>query len=190
MKNSSAAPSLLLLLILSASLNLCFCMRYSTLRAQCSPSSYLHGSSGSCNRENGSGCCRGSESYAQYHCSPPVTEKTLAKMTVNSFARGGDGGGASECEGRYYGDDEMVVALSTGWYNHGSRCSKNIKINANGKSVLARVVDECDSVNGCDSGHANQPPCRNNIVDASPAVWKALGISMDVGEYHVVWSEA
>ncbi|CAL9156531.1 unnamed protein product, partial [Musa hybrid cultivar] len=32
-----------------------------------------------------------------------------------------------------------------------SRCNKNIKINANGRTVLAKVIDECDSVNGCDA---------------------------------------
>ncbi|KAF4394118.1 hypothetical protein F8388_017931 [Cannabis sativa] len=39
------------------------------------------------------------------------------------------------------------------------------------------VVDECDSTAGCDADHDYQPPCPNNIVDASKAVWKALGVS-------------
>lgn len=111
-------------------------------------------------------------------------------MTINSFAEGGDGGGPSECDNSYHGDDEMVVALSTGWYNGGSRCLKNIRINADGKSVLAKVVDECDSVNGCDADHDFQPPCANNIVDASPAVWKALDIpKSQVGDYGITWSD-
>ncbi|KAJ4824898.1 hypothetical protein Tsubulata_007211 [Turnera subulata] len=29
---------------------------------------------------------------------------------------------------------------------------------------------------GCDSDHDYQPPCPNNIVDDSKAVWKALGV--------------
>ena len=59
-------------------------------------------------------------------------------------------GGPSECDNNDHSDQEMVVALSTGWYSHGSRCLKNIGINANDNSILAKVVDECDYVNGCD----------------------------------------
>ncbi|RRT60841.1 hypothetical protein B296_00022854 [Ensete ventricosum] len=40
----------------------------------------------------------------------------------------------------------MLVALSTGWYDSGSRCNKNIKINADGRTALAKVIDDCDSV--------------------------------------------
>ncbi|KAF4398293.1 hypothetical protein G4B88_007572 [Cannabis sativa] len=88
---------------------------------------------------------------------------------------GGDGGGPSEC-------DERVVALSTGWYNDGSRCGKMIKIRAtNGRTTTAKVVDECDSQNGCDDEHAGQPPCRNNIVDGSNVVWNALGLDTNLG---------
>ncbi|KAK8916899.1 putative ripening-related protein 2 [Platanthera zijinensis] len=163
----------LLLVFLLAGFDLCFCMRYNPLPGQCGPSGYLHGRTENCNRENDSDCCKGEHEYPQYHCSPPVTGETRATITINSFAEGGDGGGPSECDGNYHSDEEMVVALSTGWYNHGSRCLKHIRINANGRSVLAKVVDECDSVNGCDYAHDFQPPCNNNIVDASPAGhWK------------------
>jgi hypothetical protein len=83
------------------------------------------------------------------------------------------------------------VALSTGWYNRGSRCGKLIRITANnGRSTTAKVVDECDSVNGCDKEHAGQPPCRNNIVDGSVAVWNALGLNTDDGVVSVTWSMA
>lgn len=188
----SSAVYAVFLLFLSASLNLCLSMRYSPLLGHyCSPSGYLHGKTENCNRENDSDCCRGGESYPQYRCSPPVRGETQAVMTINSFAKGGDGGGRSECDNRYHSDEEKVVALSTGWYNHGSRCLKNIRISANGRSVLAKVVDECDSVNGCDYDHDYQPPCHNDIVDASPAVWKALEIPReDIGEYRITWSEA
>ncbi|KAF4347227.1 hypothetical protein G4B88_027487 [Cannabis sativa] len=48
------------------------------------------------------------------------------------------------------------------------------------------VVDECDSTAGCDADHDYQPPCPNNIVDASKAVWKALGVSKgDWGELDI-----
>ncbi|KAG5053684.1 hypothetical protein JHK85_006194 [Glycine max] len=36
------------------------------------------------------------------------------------------------------------------------------------------VVDQCDSTKGCDADQDYQPPCANNIVDASNAVWEAL----------------
>ncbi|PRQ18483.1 hypothetical protein RchiOBHm_Chr7g0206531 [Rosa chinensis] len=51
-------------------------------------------------------------------------------------------------------------------------------MHANGRSttVKAKVVDECDSTMGCDLVHDSQLPCPHNIVDGSPAVWKALGV--------------
>ncbi|MBA0562871.1 hypothetical protein Golob_007892, partial [Gossypium lobatum] len=86
-----------------------------------------------------------------------------------------DGGRLSECGNHYHSDDDPIVALSTGWFNYKKRCLKYINIHGNGKSVKAKVVDECDSRMGCDSVYDYQPPCPNNIVDASKAVWKALG---------------
>jgi hypothetical protein len=55
--------------------------------------------------------------------------------------------------------------------------------------VYAKVVDECDSVEGCDEDHNFEPPCDNNIVDASPAVWDALGLDQNVGMVDITWSE-
>ncbi|GFY92543.1 hypothetical protein Acr_08g0009390 [Actinidia rufa] len=84
-----------------------------------------------------------------------------------------------------------VVALSTGWFNNQKRCLKNITIHGNGRSVEAMVVDECDSTMGCDEDHDFQPPCPNNIVDASEAVWKALGVpKKDRGNLDIFWSDA
>ncbi|KAG2670482.1 hypothetical protein I3760_14G087200 [Carya illinoinensis] len=146
-------------------------------------------SNGAC-QSSGNLMC-GDQSHKQYKCSPPVTPSTRARLTLNDFSRGGDGGGASECDGQYHNNSSPIVALSTGWYNHGSRCGKIIRITANnGRSVNAKVVDECDSVNGCDKEHANQPPCRNNIVDGSSAVWDALGLNKDLGIVYVTWSMA
>ncbi|TXG73829.1 hypothetical protein EZV62_002408 [Acer yangbiense] len=117
------------------------------------------------------------------------THATEAKLTNNDFSEGGDGGGPSECDGKYHSNSNPIVALSTGWYNGGSRCGKMIKIRAsNGKSVMAAVVDECDSMRGCDKEHAGQPPCKNNIVDGSDAVWTALGLDKDLGVVDVTWS--
>ncbi|KAJ0046604.1 hypothetical protein Pint_03703 [Pistacia integerrima] len=68
---------------------------------------------------------------------------------------------------------------------------QNTKIRAsNGKNVIAKVVDECDSVNGCDHDHDYPPPCSNDIVDGSDAVWHALGLNIEVGVVDVTWSMA
>lgn len=83
-----------------------------------------------------------------------------------------------------------MVALSTGWLDHQHRCFENITIYANGRSVKAMVVDEDDSTKGCDPARDYQPPCPSNIVDASKAVWKALGVpSHDWGELDIYWSD-
>ncbi|KAK7842193.1 kiwellin [Quercus suber] len=70
----------------------------------CKPSDKSRGKKpprGQCNPENDSECC--------------VEGK--ARLTINSFKKGGDGGGPSECDNRYHSDDTPVVALSTGWFN-------------------------------------------------------------------------
>ncbi|OMO65776.1 hypothetical protein CCACVL1_21403 [Corchorus capsularis] len=133
----------------------------------------------------------GGKYYTTYTCSPPVSSQTKATLTLNSFEAGGDGGGPSECDNQYHSDDDPVVALSTGWFNHKKRCFQYINIYGNGKSVRAKVVDECDSTMGCDSDHDYQPPCDNNIVDASKAVWKALGVPQDQwGGMDIYWADA
>ncbi|CAF2708446.1 unnamed protein product [Rotaria sp. Silwood2] len=156
----------------------------------CSPSGQLTGTSTSCNTENESTCCQSGVDYPQYTCSPSSAGSAL--LTLNSFQEGGDGGGGGACDGSFYPDSEPVVALSTGWYNGGSRCGRIITIKGNGRSTTATVVDECDSVHGCDADHAGQPPCRNNIVDGSKAVWDALGVSQDdprYGEMSITWND-
>ncbi|XP_004310165.1 PREDICTED: kiwellin-like [Fragaria vesca subsp. vesca] len=149
----------------------------------------LPSSAQTCN-PSGTLVCKG-KSYPKYTCSPPVTAKTEALLTLNDFSEGGDGGGPSYCDGKYHSNSEKVVALSTGWFDNKSRCGKMIRITArNGKTTTAKVVDECDSRAGCDKEHAGQPPCRNNIVDGSAAVWKALGLDQDEGVVPVTWSMA
>ncbi|KAF9588229.1 hypothetical protein IFM89_008629 [Coptis chinensis] len=169
---------------------------YQVLEAEgqtCGPSGNVTGTKpppGKCNTENYSDCCVQGEQYTIFNCSPPVLSSTNALLTLNSFEEGGNGGGPSECDNKYHLDDNPVVALSTGWFNNESRCLKNITISANGRSVVAMVVDKCDSTMGCDSDHDYQPPCRNNIVDASKAVWQALGVAQsDWGELQIVWSD-
>ncbi|XP_012704420.1 putative ripening-related protein 7 [Setaria italica] len=99
---------------------------------------------------------------------------TPAVMTVNGFRRG-------ESDGHFHSDGELIVALSTEWFARGRRCHRRIRITSarHGRTVEARVVDECDSRRGC----------RHNIVDSSPAVWRALGLDTDVGEVPVTWSD-
>lgn len=112
------------------------------LAGGCNPSGTLRPSrSHSCQD-----CCKAGRSYPTYACSPATTGSTKAVMTLNDFEAGGDGGDPSECDGKFHKNTERVVALSTGWYAGGSRCGKSVRINANGRSVVAKVVDECDSV--------------------------------------------
>ncbi|XP_049362041.1 putative ripening-related protein 2 [Solanum verrucosum] len=134
-------------------------------------------------------CCKEGKFYTTYKCSPPVSGHTKAILTINNFDKGGDGGCPSECSGKYYHNSVPVVALSTGWYSKGRRF-ENITIHTNGRSVKAMVVDECDSGRGCDSPHAYLPPCQNNIVDASEAVWKALHVPKKDWDWpEIFWSE-
>ncbi|GJN19736.1 hypothetical protein PR202_gb07042 [Eleusine coracana subsp. coracana] len=157
----------------------------------CRSSGFLQGKTHKCNRKNGSDCCLTGRKYPQFRCSPPVSAKTPATLTLNSFARGGDGGGPSFCDNEFHPDSALVVALSSGWLRLDGtrRCGKMVRVSANGRSVLAKVVDECDSVNGCDAEHNFEPPCPNNVVDGSPAVWKALGLDQGEGEFKVTWSD-
>ncbi|KAJ1295026.1 hypothetical protein BS78_01G191800 [Paspalum vaginatum] len=157
----------------------------------CAASGVLHGKAGKCKKLHGSDCCVAGHKYPQFRCSPPVSAKTPAVLTVNSFEKGKDGGGPSECDNRFHKDSEMVVALSSGWLRLDGtrRCGKMVRVTANGRSVLAKVVDECDSVNGCDKEHNFEPPCANNVVDGSPAVWKALGLRESIGEFKITWSD-
>lgn len=162
--------------------------------SSCQPSGSIRGRSGRCNPENDSVCCEDGRRYATFACSPPVAAGgggTRATLTLNSFANHGDGGGAASCTGTFFGDGERVVALSTGWFGGGSRCGRSVVIRAtrNGRSVTAKVVDECDSLHGCDGEHNFEPPCANNVVDGSPAVWKALGLKQSLGEVKVTWSD-
>ncbi|RYQ92139.1 ripening-related protein grip22-like [Arachis ipaensis] len=106
---------------------------------------------------------------------------THAILTFNDFGPHGDGGGPSECDSRFHPLPQKVVALSTGWYNNGEFCGRMIRITArNGRSAVARVVDECDSTHGC----------KHNIVDASKTVWHDLGLNTDIGEVPVTWTLA
>ncbi|KAF8024063.1 hypothetical protein BT93_F1311 [Corymbia citriodora subsp. variegata] len=111
-------------------------------------------------------------SYPTFTCSPQVTSSTQAILTNNDFSQGGDGGDPSQCDEQYQDNLERIVALLTGWFDDKSRCRKMIQIIyiKTGSSVIARVVDQCDSMNGCEASHAYRPPCQNDIVDGLDAV--------------------
>lgn len=153
----------------------------------CHASGYIESKGGSCSVRNAASCCQAGQTYPQYNCSPPVTSATSAIMYKTSFANT-----TAECQNKTYTDNDVVVTLSTGWYNGGSRCMRNITINGNnGNSVTAQVVGECDSVHGCDADKGNSPPCAENIVMASPAVWEQLGIPQSQSnELDITWSDA
>ncbi|KAJ3682265.1 hypothetical protein LUZ60_014838 [Juncus effusus] len=159
--------------------------------SSCQPyESYNSTSTKHCKKSNGTSCCQAGKSYPLCKCSPPVTNNTPGILTLNDFGKSGDGGGATACDGKYHSDDDLIVALSTGWFNNKTRCNMKIKITAkNGKSASAMVVDECDSTVGCDKEHDYQPPCPYNDVDASKAVWKALGLDTGRGNASITWSD-
>ncbi|TYI50732.1 hypothetical protein E1A91_D12G123100v1 [Gossypium mustelinum] len=141
----------------------------------CKPSGKLKGKNpppGKCNKGHDSDCCKEGKFYNTYKCSPPVSNHTKATLTLNGFDSGEEGGSPCEC------DDKK------------KRCMKYINIHGNGKIVKAKVVDECDSTMGCDDEHDFQPPCANNIVNASDAVWDDLGVCGDKrGEMKIYWSD-
>lgn len=117
--------------------------------------------------------------YLVHQCSLPASGHTTAHLTLNSFEKGKDSGGPSEYDNQYHSNNLPIVALYTGWFDNMSGCHHNITINGNRRSVVAMVVNECDSTMGCDADHDYQPPCNNDIVDASRAVWEALGVPKD-----------
>ncbi|KAK9273436.1 hypothetical protein L1049_018246 [Liquidambar formosana] len=64
---------------------------------------------GQCNQENDSDCCVQGKLYTTYTGSPLVSSQTKAHLTINSFEKGGDGGGPSECDNQYHSDNTLVV---------------------------------------------------------------------------------
>ncbi|XP_057524419.1 putative ripening-related protein 1 [Amaranthus tricolor] len=132
-----------------------------------------------------SNCCVQNTVYFTFQCSPSVTSQTPGILSLRSFQNN-----QSKCDNVYHFDKSMVVGLSTGWYDGGSRCGKVIVISGNGKTVKAKVVDECDSTKGCEAEEGYHPPCGYNIVAASKAVWKALGVPQSqLGQLNITWAD-
>ncbi|KAK8630972.1 hypothetical protein V6N13_079740 [Hibiscus sabdariffa] len=162
----------------------CPCHSSARIMGQASPP-------GKCNTVDRSACCVRGQVYDVYDCSPPVSRHTKANLTLQRFDHGGDGPKPAECDGEYHDDDELVVVLSTGWYDSGGRCLDFINIRGNGRRVRAKVVDECVSSGGCDESNNYEPPCGDTIVRAIRAVWSALGVPDTQWNTMIIhWSDA
>ncbi|TFK46270.1 barwin-like endoglucanase [Heliocybe sulcata] len=109
-------------------------------------------------------------------------ERIIAAMAVMSaatadfFSYKGDATyfypGLGACGGHSTSSD-LIVALNTQKYANGKHCGKQIAVHYNGKSVDAKVVDEC-------------PGCGSNDIDLSPAAFKKLA-PLDKGRIQVTW---
>jgi hypothetical protein len=99
-----------------------------------------------------------------------------AVMTLNGFQQGEGGGGPAACDGQFHSDDELIVSLSSEWFDGGSRCGKKILImDYTNLYVFATVVDECS---GC-----------VNEVGASAQVWRNFNLDPSVGEASINFSD-
>ncbi|KAF8919067.1 RlpA-like double-psi beta-barrel-protein domain-containing protein-containing protein [Mucidula mucida] len=74
-------------------------------------------------------------------------------------------------------DNDKIVAIAKSRYDaeNGSNCGQWMQIvnKSNGRSVMARTVDSCES-------------CTYNDIDMSPSAFNAIS-SLDVGQITVDW---
>ncbi|KAK1267737.1 hypothetical protein QJS04_geneDACA000319 [Acorus gramineus] len=125
-------------------------------------------------------------SYPLYNCSPPITSpSTQATLSFNLLL--GPGSLLSpSCDGVRHTQFDLVVSISTGWFLSGNLCGRSIRISAsNGRTVVARVVAQCNSASGCRG--LRQPPCGNNVIEATSAIFRALGLPI-LGSQSVQWT--
>lgn len=157
-----ADARLLLLVFALLQILLCFPSHEVSAAATCHASGVLRGKGQHCSKERGlDSCCVAGKRYPQFKCSPPVSSKTPAIMTFTRFENGEDVIRQTSCDQRFHRDKELLVILSSGWLrlDGTNRCNMKIRISAaNGRSVVAKVVDECDSVSGCDEKHTTLDP--------------------------------
>ncbi|GAA6036004.1 hypothetical protein JCM8097_005210 [Rhodosporidiobolus ruineniae] len=83
-------------------------------------------------------------------------------------------GVAGAC-GSVHSDSSYIVALQTSMYAGGSHCGQTVTITGNGKTITAKVADECPS---CGS---------SGDLDLSEGAFKALS-SLDAGVASITWS--
>ncbi|GAA5909219.1 hypothetical protein JCM6882_003768 [Rhodosporidiobolus microsporus] len=77
--------------------------------------------------------------------------------------------------GNYNSDSTYLVALQSSMYAGGKHCGKNVRITANGKTITAKVQDEC-------------PTCvTTQSLDMSEGAFKALS-PLSAGLIDIKWS--
>ncbi|BGP12448.1 hypothetical protein JCM10213v2_000365 [Rhodosporidiobolus nylandii] len=82
-------------------------------------------------------------------------------------------GVAGAC-GTVHSDSDYIIALQTSMYSGGSNCGRTVSINGNGKTITAKVADEC-------------PTCvSSGSIDLSEAAFKSLA-GLDAGVVSVTW---
>ncbi|KAE9460508.1 hypothetical protein C3L33_07593, partial [Rhododendron williamsianum] len=88
-----------------------------------------------------------------------------------------------------HSDSTPIVALTTGWYNGGSRCLKEMAVahqNATSTTWTTHRLWHCRP-GGTTEGAA---PCPNDI-DATKAMWEVLGVPRDsCGKLDITWTDA
>jgi len=79
--------------------------------------------------------------------------------------------------GKVHSDDDVVCALQTQTYAGGSNCGKTVAITntKTGKTVNVLVADECPT---CDDPQS---------IDLSEGAFKALGGTVEEGEFPIAW---
>ncbi|KAI1433161.1 riboflavine-aldehyde-forming enzyme [Xylaria sp. CBS 124048] len=78
--------------------------------------------------------------------------------------------GLGSC-GQTNGPNDAIVAMSPA--DVVGKCGKSIKINYQGKTATAKVVDTC-------------PSCATGSIDVSPSVFSSLA-PLDLGRVKVTW---
>ncbi|KAM7187875.1 RlpA-like double-psi beta-barrel-containing domain containing protein [Rhypophila sp. PSN 637] len=78
--------------------------------------------------------------------------------------------------GQFHGDGDMVMAVDPTVYgtNNAPICNKRMRVNYQGRSIVLTVVDKC-------------PSCPPNGLDLTPAAWRQLVGSTDLGPQYGSW---
>lgn len=103
-----------------------------------------------------------------------VVASTLEKRITHSGKATWFHVGQGNC-GKWNTDSDLIVALSSPMYFESDHCDQYLRIQANGKTVYAKVRDSC-------------PPCGKYDIDLSPSAFKKLGIPLSKGVQKVSWN--
>ncbi|KAJ7081214.1 Non-catalytic module family EXPN protein [Mycena belliarum] len=82
-------------------------------------------------------------------------------------------GGEGAC-GRAIQNGDLALALTTANYAGGENCGRRVKVQYNGKSIDAVVMDEC-------------PGCQTNGLDLTEGTFQRLS-GLDAGVIQVTWT--